>query len=535
MARILIIMLVAAVIGGGVVYGAMLYLDQTPVQLEVPALRSLPSSDPAPTATTEPVQSPVLVRPTDAPAATAASSAVLRPTAPAMTATPKPASTMAAPTEREIVVNAFGECADQYSGTDKRFRMQAVDSAITDGRQTVADVRRLVEEHCGGVFPQLAVAASPLITTSPAETTAPEAQQAAATPKPTANARPTATPQPVAARSPDLRHIEEKRYMLELINAERTKAGVSPVVLGDNIAAQLHAESSLENCFSGHWGVDGLKPYMRYSLAGGFQSNGENGSGLDYCVRASDRYRPISSMNTEIREAMEGWMDSPGHRRNVLDPHHKRVNIGLAWDRYNTAMYQHFEGGYVEYDRLPVISGGILSLSGQTKNGVRFRQKRDLGLQIYYDPPPSTLTRGQLARTYCYDSGRLVASLREPLTGGYRWTTHEFTTTYDPCPSPYDVAADTPAPRSAAEAHRAWQQAYNASQSRQPQSVTVPWITAKEWTARDTSFAVRADISKILSRYGNGVYTVMLWGDIGGARAVISEYTMFHGVTPPDT
>ena len=33
--------------------------------------------------------------------------------------------------------------------------------------------------------------------------------------------------------------------MLELINAERVKAGVPPVVLGDNVAAQLHAEDAL--------------------------------------------------------------------------------------------------------------------------------------------------------------------------------------------------------------------------------------------------------------------------------------------------
>ena len=69
--------------------------------------------------------------------------------------------------------------------------------------------------------------------------------------------------------------------MLELINGERTRAGVNSITLGANIAAQLHAESALQNCTSGHWGVDGLKPYMRYSLAGGYQSNGENGSGLD--------------------------------------------------------------------------------------------------------------------------------------------------------------------------------------------------------------------------------------------------------------
>ena len=76
---------------------------------------------------------------------------------------------MAAPTEREIVVNAFGECAGEYSGAHKRFRMQAADDAIADERQTVSDVRRLVEEHCGDVFPQLLVAAPPPTTATPAE------------------------------------------------------------------------------------------------------------------------------------------------------------------------------------------------------------------------------------------------------------------------------------------------------------------------------------------------------------------------------
>ena len=85
--------------------------------------------------------------------------------------------------------------------------------------------------------------------------------------------------------------------MLALIDSERRKAGVNPVVLGINNAAQLHAESSLSDCVSSHWGADGLKPYMRYSLAGGYQSNGENGHGSDYCIKASDRYRPISSIS----------------------------------------------------------------------------------------------------------------------------------------------------------------------------------------------------------------------------------------------
>ncbi len=348
------------------------------------------------------------------------------------------------------------------------------------------------------------------------------------TPTPT----PVPTPTPAA---PKLRQLEGKRYMLELINAERAHAGLNPVALGDNIAAQLHAETALANCFASHWGLDGLKPYMRYSLAGGYQSNGENGHGRAYCLSASDGYAAAGSLNTRVDQAIAGWMNSAGHRRNLLGPWHKQVNIGIAYDRYNTVMYQHFAGDYVAYDRLPVISNGILSLSGTARNGVNFDTGGDLGIAIFYDPPPHELTRGQVARTYCYDNGRQIAALREPLTDGNRWPTHEFTATYQPCANPYDVPVDAPAPRSADEAEQVWQQAYYASQSQVSQAIAVPWITASEWTARGETFAVRADINKLLRQHGDGVYSVMVWGKIAGADVVISQYAIFHGATPPDT
>lgn len=357
------------------------------------------------------------------------------------------------------------------------------------------------------------------------------------TPNPTHTPIPTPTPTPV----PNLRHIDAKRYMLSLINHERVAAGVPAVSLGDNIAAQLHAEASLEGCFSSHWGADGLKPYMRYSLAGGYQSNGENGHGSDYCItvqsRSSDgyRYRPIDSIAQEIEEAMEGWMDSPGHRRNILGKHHKKVNVGLAWDRYNFKAYQHFEGDYVKYDRLPVIDDGVLVMSGRVKNGAHFNEDRDLGVQIYYDTPPYPLTRGQLSLTYCYDSGRLIASLRPPLPSNRFYPEDEFTRSYEPCISPYHIPTNIPAPRSADEAHEFWQAAYDASQRRAGQLIRVPWITALEWTTGGEVFSVTTDLHSLLAEYGRGVYTVTVWAVISGERAVVSEYSIFHGVTPPGT
>ena len=118
---------------------------------------------------------------------------------------------------------------------------------------------------------------------------APTEDHPADTPTPTMP--PTNVPSPTSIPVPHLRHLAEKHYMLELINQERDRLALPLLELGTNNAVQLHAESALEHCFSSHWGVDGLKPYMRYSLAGGYQSNGENASGLDYCYKASDGYR----------------------------------------------------------------------------------------------------------------------------------------------------------------------------------------------------------------------------------------------------
>ena len=316
--------------------------------------------------------------------------------------------------------------------------------------------------------------------------------------------------------------------MLELINIEREDAGVPPVALGENDAAQLHAESALANCFSSHWGIDGLKPYMRYSLAGGYQSNGENGFGADQCY--GEGYAPIESIKGEIRNGMRGWMGSSGHSGNILHKHHKKVNIGLAWDKHNILAYQHFEGDYVHYDGLPSIGAdGILSLSGTTKNGAEFASEEDLGVHIYYDPPPHELTRGQLARTYAYCNGQWIAHIRRPLTDGSFWVgDDEFSHTSATCLDPYHIPADVSAPP-LLEGERNATSRYEVTQTS-----TVRRLTASRWEVSDTAFSVTVDIRETLREYGEGVYTILVWGPIGGEDAVISEYSMFYGITAPD-
>ena len=341
--------------------------------------------------------------------------------------------------------------------------------------------------------------------------------------------------------------------MLELINYERERAGLNPVELGYNAAAQIHAEAAIEGCFGSHWGLDGLKPYMRYTLAGGYQSNAENWSGntytvtqgsrkwsgLDYCLTNSDGgfSNPLDdgTIPSLIDNAMEGLMNSPGHRRNILGRWHKRVNIGIAIDGFNFAGVQHFEGDYVVYDSLPSLRDGELSLTGTVMNGARLDEPRDLGVQIYYDPPPQPLTLGQLAFTYCYSSGLQVASLRPPLDANQYYTTNMFSTAMSSCIDSYSLPSDTPAPTSLQEEKNFKDAARIAIATQEPPPMIVPWITATEWNINGQSFAVRANVGAITQTYGYGVYTIIVWAKLGDEREVVSEYSIFYGVEPPGT
>ena len=331
---------------------------------------------------------------------------------------------------------------------------------------------------------------------------------------------------------PRMRNSDEKRYMLGRINDVRRHAGVAPVSLGYNAAAQLHAESGLDNCIGAHWGVDGLKPYMRYSLAGGFQYNAENWAGLGGCVEWYDFYEPIGDVEERINEAMELWMDSEGHRETLLDPHHRRVNIGLAWDRYYLHAVQHFEGDYVQFDYLPTIEENMLVVVGETKDGLIIEDDRALALALTFDPPPFPLSKGQLSRTSCYGFGPPIVGIRPPPPRGHRYAQQKGDTVHASCPDPYEVPPDTLAPgspREGEELNRAMR-AITPSET----SVSVPLVVAQRWRVTHTSFEIIADVGDQLKEYGRGVYTVVVGMAIFEGEALpLSQYSIFHDVTPP--
>ncbi|TVP40309.1 CAP domain-containing protein [Candidatus Nitrosocosmicus arcticus] len=57
-----------------------------------------------------------------------------------------------------------------------------------------------------------------------------------------------------------------QNHILSEINTDRFSAGLRPVALSDNKAAQYHAAEILKSELLSHWSKNGLKPYMLYSL-----------------------------------------------------------------------------------------------------------------------------------------------------------------------------------------------------------------------------------------------------------------------------
>ena len=325
--------------------------------------------------------------------------------------------------------------------------------------------------------------------------------------------------------------------MIRLTNQHRAHSEVPPVRLGQNPAAQIHAEEALKGCYTARWDRWGLKPNHRYTLTGGTGADGENAAGSSYCIKPGDNYTANGPMETEVAETVTGWMDSPGHRRNLLDPAHTILNIGIAWDKYNTNMVQQFSSDYVHYEVRPNISpDGILRLSGQVSRAT-LNISDTVNILINHDPPPKPLTQGQLANTYALCNPRQVGYVVEPLppNWSHRGPEVETETQEHPCVDPYHTSPRRQAPSNPEEAHQAWANAKRASLTAPPITVETRRITAELMDVSGGKFNIRADLTPILRKNGPGIYSIVLWGRPlhMSENTPLSEQSIFWQTDPP--
>jgi uncharacterized protein YkwD len=121
-----------------------------------------------------------------------------------------------------------------------------------------------------------------------------------------------------ARQTAALTDLEQVRAeMLATVNARREVVGAAPLVLDPrlNDAAQKHAEDMLTRSYYNHRSPEGLQPRDRVVQAG---------------------YRPflvaenIARGHTTVEEAMDAWMQSRGHRGNLLNPAFTEMGVGCA-------------------------------------------------------------------------------------------------------------------------------------------------------------------------------------------------------------
>jgi len=154
------------------------------------------------------------------------------------------------------------------------------------------------------------------------------------TPYPTLSLRPTVTKTPIPGSIVCVPTGNQKieSELLLLINAERAKIGVAPLVMQIQliVAARLHSEDMACNDFFSHYSLENGTLYDRITEAGySFSVAGEN----------------IAAGYTLAADIFQGWMHSASHKDNMLNSDYTVVGLGYAvydqseYHTYMTAVF----------------------------------------------------------------------------------------------------------------------------------------------------------------------------------------------------
>jgi len=119
--------------------------------------------------------------------------------------------------------------------------------------------------------------------------------------------------------------------VIELTNQERSKAGLSALKFESRLAtaALRHSEDmALQDYFS-HTQANGDTPWDRI-----------NATGYQY----SDAAENVAAGMSTPESVVAGWMNSPGHRANILNPALKEIGVGYYFLAEDTGEvnYHHY-------------------------------------------------------------------------------------------------------------------------------------------------------------------------------------------------
>ncbi|MGW7684250.1 CAP domain-containing protein [Kribbella sp. NPDC054772] len=152
-------------------------------------------------------------------------------------------------------------------------------------------------------------------TTAPSRgsTRTPSPTTSKSTPKPSHTATP--TPTKTKTTKPSSGSGPAESQVLSLTNAERAKAGCGPLRTNKALtrAADAHAADMVAQHYFAHDSLDGRSPFDRMKAAG---------------FAGGAMAENIAVGYTSAAAVVEGWMNSAGHRANILNCTYTMIGIG---------------------------------------------------------------------------------------------------------------------------------------------------------------------------------------------------------------
>jgi len=119
--------------------------------------------------------------------------------------------------------------------------------------------------------------------------------------------------------NPPVDRAEAVPRVIELTNQARAAHGLPPLKMSSllNESAQVQTDDMATNSFHDHIGSDGSTPGDRiYRTGYDAVATGEN----------------VACGDPTPEQVVAGWMDSPGHRANILNPAFREIGVGYTFD-----------------------------------------------------------------------------------------------------------------------------------------------------------------------------------------------------------
>lgn len=199
-----------------------------------------------------------------------------------------------------------------YFGTDSGTGHEAATAAQTADAPVVGLSARRAVQTSPSASATVTPSASPSKKASDAKKTPRPAKKSASAPA--LSTRPPQTaPTAPQAQSATTNTVAQ---VVALVNKERAAAGCGPLTENAQLeqAAQAHSDDMAARSFFEHTNPDGADPGQRITAAGYHWSTyGEN----------------IAEGQQTPQEVMDSWMNSSGHRANILNCSFKEIGVGV--------------------------------------------------------------------------------------------------------------------------------------------------------------------------------------------------------------